>query len=190
MAIRLLAAGAWGRMRRAFLGVFSSRRHLHTGFWAKGRHYGPHPVKNDRSSRHRGLKIKAIGAVLRARSHARGLRDAEYSEICTAPPGVPVGKKQPPRQSMHLAGQFIQKGGCGCVNDSLELESRNRLLGTLEGADHVDLVEGTIGSEVDDNRKAKGKHHGKHVAQRLDFDVKVQRRHLQDVRKTLGQQAA
>ena len=65
-----------------------------------------------------------------------------------------------------------------------------RLLGTLEGADHVDLVEGTIGGEVDDKRKAKGKHHGKHVAQRLDFDVKVQRRHLQNVRKTLGQQAA
>ena len=39
-----------------------------------------------------------------------------------------------------------------------------RLLGTLEGADHVDLIEGTIGSEVDDKRKAKGKHHGEHVA--------------------------
>lgn len=54
MAIRLLAAGAWGRMRRAFLGVFSSQGCLHTGFWAKGRHCGPHPVKNDRSLRHWG----------------------------------------------------------------------------------------------------------------------------------------
>ena len=38
------------------------------------------------------------------------------------------------------------------------------LLGALEGTDHVNLVEGTIGSEVDDKRKAKGKHHGEHVA--------------------------
>ena len=58
----------------------------------------------------------------------------------------------------------IWRGGCGRVNGSLELESQNRLLGTLEGADHVDLVEGTIGGEVDDKRKAKGKHHGEHVA--------------------------
>ena len=102
-------------MWRAFLGVFSSRGCLHTGFWAKGRHYGPHPVKNDRSSRHRRLRIKAIGAVLRARSHARGLRDAEYSEICTAPPGVPVGKKQPPRRNMQSVWHFMQKGGgCAC----------------------------------------------------------------------------
>ena len=47
---------------------------------------------------------------------------------------------------------------------SLQLEPENRLLGALEGADHVDLVEGTIGSEVNDKRKAKGKHHGEHVA--------------------------
>ena len=177
-------------MRRAFLGVFSSRRHLHTGFWAKGRHYGPHPVKNDRSSRHRGLRIKAFGAVLHSHSRARGLRDAEYSGICTPPPGVPVGKKQPPRQSMHLAERFMQKRCCGRVGSSLELGSQDRLLGTLEGADHVDLVEGTIGGEVDDKRKAKGKHHGKHIAQRLDLNVKVQRWHLQDVGKALGQQAA
>lgn len=174
-------------MRRAFLGVFSSRGCLHTGFWAKGRHHGPHPVKKRAALEALGLRIGAFSAVLHSRPRARGLRDAEYSGICTPPPGVPVGKKQPPRQSMHLAGRFIQKGGCGRVNGSLELESQNRLLGTLEGADHVDLVEGTIGSEVDDKRKAKGKHHGKHVAQRLDFDVKVQRRHLQNVRKTLGQ---
>ena len=90
------------------------------------------------------------------------------------PPGVPVGKKQPPRQSMHLAGRFMQKCCCGRVRSSQELESQDRLLGTLEGADHVDLIEGAIGSEVDDDRKAEGKHHGKHVAQRLDFDVKVQ----------------
>ena len=71
----------------------------------------------------------------------------------------------------------MQKGGCehAIACNSLEPESRSRLLGALEGADHVDLIEGAIGSEVDDNRKAEGKHHGKHVAQRLDFDVKVQR---------------
>ena len=80
-------------------------------------------------------------------------------EFARPPPGVPVGKKQPPRQNMHLAGRFIQKGGCGRVNGSLELESQNRLLGTFESADHVDLVEGTIGSEVDDKRKAKGQQH-------------------------------
>ena len=45
-AIRLLAASAWGRMRRAFLGVFSSRGCLHTGFWAKGGRYGSRSVKN------------------------------------------------------------------------------------------------------------------------------------------------
>jgi hypothetical protein len=54
----------------------------------------------------------------------------------------------------------MQKGGCECINDSLELESRNRLLGALEGADHVDPIEGTIGGEVDDKRKAKGQQHG------------------------------
>lgn len=80
------------------------------------------------------------------------------------PPGVPVGKKQPPRQSMHLAGRFMQKCCCGRVGSSLELESQDRLLGAFEGADHVDLVERSIGSEVDDKRKAKGKHHGEHVA--------------------------
>ena len=56
----------------------------------------------------------------------------------------------------------------------INLSLFGRLLGTLEGTDHVDLIEGAIGSEVDDDRKAEGKHHGKHVAQRLDFDVKVQ----------------
>ena len=56
----------------------------------------------------------------------------------------------------------------------INLSLFGRLLGALEGADHVDLIEGAIGSEVDDDRKAEGKHHGKHVAQRLDFDVKVQ----------------
>lgn len=164
MAIRLLAAGAWGRMRRAFLGVFSSRGCLHTGFWAKGRHHEPHPVKKRAALEALGLRIGAFSAVLCTRPRARGPRDAEYSGICTAPPGVPVGKKQPPRQSMHLAERFMQKYCCGRVSSSLELESQDRLLGALEGADHVDLVEGTIGGEVDDKRKAKGKQHGEHVA--------------------------
>lgn len=112
------------------------------------------------------VKIGAFGAVLRARSRARGLRDAEYSGICTPPPGVPAGKRRPPRRSMQSAGRFMQKGGCehAIACNSLEPESRSRLLGALEGADHVDLVEGAIGSEVDDKRKAKGKHHGEHVA--------------------------
>ena len=56
----------------------------------------------------------------------------------------------------------------------INLSLFGRLLGALEGADHVDLIEGAIGSEVDDDRKAEGKHHGKHVAQRLDLNVKVQ----------------
>ena len=46
----------------------------------------------------------------------------------------------------------------------INLSLFGRLLGALKGADHVDLVEGTIGGEVDDKRKAKGKHHGEHVA--------------------------
>ena len=161
-------------MRRAFLGVFSSRGCLHTGFWAKGRHCGPHPVKNDRSLRHWGSRTRAFSAVLCTRSRTCGLRDAEYSRFCTPPPGVPAGKKQPLRRSMHSAGRFMQKGGCGCVGSSLQLESQDRLLGALEGADHVDLIEGSIGGEVDDKRKAEGQHHGKHIAQRLDFNVKVQ----------------
>ena len=111
-----------------------------------------------------GLRIGAFSAVLHSRPRARGLRDAEYSGICTPPPGVPVGKKQPPRQSMHLAGRFMQKCCCGRVGSSLQFESQNRLLCALEGTDHVDLVEGAIGGEVDDKRKAKGKHHGEHVA--------------------------
>jgi hypothetical protein len=85
-------------MRRAFLGVFSSRGCLHTGFWAKGRHCGPHPVKNDRSLRHWGSRTRAFSAVLCARSRTCGLRDAEYSEICTAPPGLPVGKSNRPAE--------------------------------------------------------------------------------------------
>ena len=177
-------------MRRAFLGVFSSRGCLHTGFWAKGRHHRPHPVKKRAALEALGLRIGAFSAVLHPRARAREPRDAEYSGICTAPPGVPVGKKQSPRRNMHLAGQFMQKYCCGRVGSSPELESQDRLLGALEGADHVDPIEGAIGSEVDDKRKAKGKHHGEHEAQRLDFNVKVQRRHLQNVRKTLGQQAA
>ena len=71
----------------------------------------------------------------------------------------------------------MQKHCCGRVGSSLELGSQDRLLGTLEGADHVDLVEGTIGGEVDDKRKAKGKHHGEHVAQRLDLN-KIGRAHV------------
>ena len=39
------------------------------------------------------------------------------------------------------------------------------------------------------NVKDKGKHYGEHITQRLDLNVKVERRHLQNVRKALGQQA-
>lgn len=49
-------------------------------------------------------------------------------------------------------------------HSSLQLESKNRLLGALEGTDHVNLVEGSVGGEVDDKRKAKRKHHSEHVA--------------------------
>ena len=84
----------------------------------------------------------------------------------------------------------MQTGGCGRAGGSPGPESQNRLLGALESADHVDLVERSVGGKVDDDRKAEGKHHGKHVAQRLDLNVKVQRRHLQDVRKALGQRTA
>lgn len=134
-AIRLLAAGVWGRMRRAFLGVFSSRGCLHTGFWAKGRHHGPRSVKNDQLLRHWGSRTRAFSTVLCTRSRARGLRDAEYSEICTAPPGLPVGKKQPPRRNMQSAGRFMQFSGCGRVGGSLQLESQNGLLGALKSAE-------------------------------------------------------
>ena len=71
--------------------------------------------KKDQLLRHRGLRIKAFGVVLHSHSRARGLRDAEYSGICTPPPGVPVGKKQPPRRNMQSAGRSMQKGGCGCA---------------------------------------------------------------------------
>lgn len=46
----------------------------------------------------------------------------------------------------------------------INLSLFGRLLGALEGTDHVNLVEGTVGGEVDDKRKAKGKHHGEYVA--------------------------
>ena len=98
-------------MRRAFLGVFSSRGCLHTGFWAKGRHHGPHPVKKRAALEALGLRIGAFSAVLRA----CGLRDAEYSRFCTPPPGVPVGKKQSPRRNMHFSVRFMQYSGCGCA---------------------------------------------------------------------------
>lgn len=80
----------------------------------------------------------------------------------------------------------MQKYCCGRVGSSLELESQDRLLGALEGADHVDPIEGAIGSEVDDKRKDKGKHYGEHITQQLNLNVKVERRHLQNVRKALG----
>ena len=114
-AIRLLAAGAWGRVRRAFLGIFSIRGRLHTGFWAKGRRNGPHPVEKRAALEALGFRIRTLSAVLCARSRTRGLRDAENSGIYTPPPGVPVGKKQPTRRNMQSAGQFMQKGGCGCA---------------------------------------------------------------------------
>ena len=102
-------------MRRAFLGVFSSRECLHTGFWAKGRHHRPRSVKNDQLLRHWGYRTRAFSAVLCTRSRTRGLRDAEYSGICTAPPGVPVGKKQSPRRNMLFSVRFMQYRGCGCA---------------------------------------------------------------------------
>ena len=46
----------------------------------------------------------------------------------------------------------------------INLSLFGRLLGALEGADHVDLVERSVGDEVDDKRKDKGKHYGEHVA--------------------------
>lgn len=102
-------------MQRAFLGVFSSRGCLHTGFWAKSRRHGPRSVKNDQLLRHWGSRTRAFSAVLCTRSRTRGLRDAEYSGICTPPPGVPVGKKQPPSRNMHFAVRFMQYSGCGCA---------------------------------------------------------------------------
>ena len=56
----------------------------------------------------------------------------------------------------------------------INLSLFGRLLGALEGADHVDLVECSVGGEVDDDRERKSQHHGKHVAQRFDLNVKVQ----------------
>ena len=120
--------------------------------------------KKDQLLRRRGLIIKAFNAVLCTHSRARGLRDAEYSGICTPPPGVPVDKKQPPRRNMQSAGRFMQKGGCERIGSSLQFESQDRLLGALEGTDHVDLVESSVGGEVNDNRKGKGQQNGQHVA--------------------------
>ena len=42
----------------------------------------------------------------------------------------------------------------------INLSLFGRLLGALEGADHVDLVERSIGGKVDDKRKGKGQQHG------------------------------
>ena len=56
----------------------------------------------------------------------------------------------------------------------INLSLFGRLLGALEGTDHVDLVERSVGGEVDDDRKDKGQQNGQHVAQRLDLNVKVQ----------------
>ncbi len=112
---RRVATGAWGRMRRAFLGVFSSRGCLHTGFWARDRRRGPHSAKKMSGPRGAGAQSQAFNALLCARSRTRGLRDAEYSGICTSPPGVPAGKKQPPRRNMQSAGRFMQKCGCGTL---------------------------------------------------------------------------
>ena len=100
-------------MRRAFLGVFSSRGCLHTGFWARDRRRGPHSAKKMSGPRGAGAQSQAFNALLCARSHTRGLRDAEFSGICTPPPGLPVGKKQPPRRNMHFAVRFMQYSGCG-----------------------------------------------------------------------------
>lgn len=145
-------------------------------YWILGERRAPWAAFRRKRAVLEALEVKngAFGAVLRARTRSRGLRDAEYSGICTVPTGVPADKRRPPCQSIHSAGLFMQNSDCRCTSSSLEPESRNRLLGALEGADHVNLIERSVGGEVDDDCKAEGKHHGKHVAQRLDFDVKVQ----------------
>ena len=145
-------------------------------YWILGEKRAPWAAFRRKRAVLEALEVKngAFGAVMRARTRSRGLRDAEYSGICTVPTGVPAGKKRPPRQSIHPAGRFMQNSDCRCASSSLEPESRNRLLGALEGADHVDLVERSVGGEVDDKRKGKGQQNGQHVAQRLDLNVKVQ----------------
>mgnify|MGYP004528913151 FL=1 len=42
----------------------------------------------------------------------------------------------------------------------INLSLFGRLLGAFEGTDHVDLVERSVGGEVDDDREPKGQHHG------------------------------
>ena len=104
-AIRFLTTSVWGGVGCAFLGIFSSRGRLHTGFWANGGHHGPHSVRNERSPRRRGLRIGASNVVLRARARPRGLRDAEYSGISTPPPRVPAEKSNRPAEI------YIRRGG-------------------------------------------------------------------------------
>ena len=84
-------------------------------------------------------------------------------EFARRPLGYPRAKSNRPAEICNRRGGLC-KNAVVVRYSSLRLESQGRLLGAFEGADHVDLVEGTIGGEVDDKRKAKGKHHGEHVA--------------------------
>ena len=102
------------------------------------------------------VKNGAFGAVLSTWSRARGLRDAEYSGICTLPPGVPVGKRRPLRQSIHPTGRFMQKCRHGRASSSLE---RTGLFWQV-------LSGQTLGNQRMAQRLALVRPWGAHVAQR------------------------
>ena len=84
-------------------------------------------------------------------------------EFARRPLGYPWTSSNCPAEICIRRGSLCNKA-IVARRSSLQLESENRLLGTLEGADHVDLVERSVGGEVDDKRKAEGKHYGEHVA--------------------------
>ena len=86
-------------------------------YWILGERQAPRAAfcKKMSGPRGAGAQSQAFNALLCARSHTRGLRDAEFSGICTPPPGVPAGKKQPPRRNMHFSVRFMQYSGCGCA---------------------------------------------------------------------------
>lgn len=84
-------------------------------------------------------------------------------EFARRPLGYLQAKSNRPAEICNRRGGLCNKAAV-TRHSSLQFESQNRLLCALEGTDHVDPIEGTIGGEVDDKRKAKGKHHGKHVA--------------------------
>ena len=88
-----------------------------------------------------------------------------------APSSLGNPHHHPSRKSTHAlvpqtmeASQAIDAAFAQIKPAKINLSLFGRSLGTLEGTDHVDLIEGAIGGEVDDKCKAKGKHHGKHVA--------------------------